>query len=47
MNDKKNQIKIIVLGDSNVGKSKLINRFIDNYYSDSYYKTYSKKLILI
>ena len=42
MNDKKKSLRIVVLGDSNVGKSKLITRFIDNTYSDTYYKTYSK-----
>ena len=47
MNDKKKSLRIVVLGDSNVGKSNLITRFINGIYSNFYHKTYCKKLIFL
>ena len=39
--------KILLLGDSRVGKTCLSKRFLDNYFQDYYYATYGKKLYAI
>ena len=39
--------KILLLGDSRVGKTCLSKRFLDNYFTDYYYTTYGKKLFAI
>ena len=39
--------KILLLGDSRVGKTCLSKRFLDNYFTDYYSTTYGKKLITI
>ena len=39
-------LKIIVLGSSNVGKTQVINRFVENRYNSYYYATLCKKLFL-
>ena len=33
---------IILVGDSRVGKTTLITRYIENYFNSYYYKTYCK-----
>ena len=39
--------KILLLGDSRVGKTCLSKRYVENFFSDYYYNTYGKKLITI
>ena len=38
--------KILILGDSGVGKTCLIFRFIENIFSDSYISTIGKLVVL-
>jgi GTPase SAR1 family protein len=37
------EFRILLLGDSRVGKTSLSKSFMDNYFTDYYYNTYGKK----